>query len=135
MKFRHFFIKNKFLDRIYINYLRPFCYLVFIYPIERINLFHFKRKYNYLKKYNGIYKNQRCFILGTGPSLKKQDVDLIKDEILIGVNGICLWKEYLNYVQYFFVSDILAYRRLKKNLPFNTFVSSDLVKHFCNTCV
>ena len=35
-------------------------------------------------KYN-LYKNKRCFIVGTGKSLDNIDVSLLKDEITIGI--------------------------------------------------
>ncbi|MBU1145313.1 MAG: DUF115 domain-containing protein [Firmicutes bacterium] len=38
------------------------------------------------------YKNQRCFILATGPSLNKVDLDLLNGEVTIGVNSI--WQHY-----------------------------------------
>ncbi len=34
------------------------------------------------------YLGKRCFILGNGPSLKKMNLDCLKDEITIGSNGI-----------------------------------------------
>ena len=34
------------------------------------------------------YLGNRCFILGNGPSLKKMNLDFLKDEITIGSNGI-----------------------------------------------
>jgi len=37
-------------------------------------------------KFKDIHKNDRCFILGTGPSLKELNPDLIKNEITFGVN-------------------------------------------------
>ena len=44
------------------------------------------------KKYNDRFKNMhskdRCFIIGTGPSIKEQDLLLLKDEIVIGVSGL-----------------------------------------------
>lgn len=36
---------------------------------------------NFINQYN-----QRCFIIGNGPSLSKMDLSLLKDEILFGVN-------------------------------------------------
>ena len=35
-----------------------------------------------------IHGSQRCFILGTGPSLKDQDLTLLENEIVIGVSGL-----------------------------------------------
>jgi glycosyltransferase involved in cell wall biosynthesis len=37
---------------------------------------------------------KRIFVLGNGPSLKKTDLDLLKDEITIGFNGIFLHKTF-----------------------------------------
>ena len=49
------------------------------------------------KKYNNRFKNKhlhdRCFIVGTGPSIKKQDLTLLKDEIDIGVSGLFQHKD------------------------------------------
>ena len=41
-----------------------------------------------LKKYRNIHKGQRCFIIGTGPSLTTDDLELLKDEITFGSNRI-----------------------------------------------
>jgi len=38
----------------------------------------------------GRYAGRRCFILGNGPSLRRTDVRLLRDEITIGSNGIFL---------------------------------------------
>lgn len=49
------------------------------------------------KKYNDRLKdshlNDRCFIVGTGPSIKEQDLKLLKDEIVIGVSGLFQHKD------------------------------------------
>lgn len=37
-------------------------------------------------KYHGIYQGKRCFILGNGPSLKKQDLSQISNDIVFTVN-------------------------------------------------
>ena len=37
-------------------------------------------------KFKDMHKGERCFILGTGPSLKNLDYDLLKNEIIFGVN-------------------------------------------------
>lgn len=41
-----------------------------------------------LKKYHNIHKGQRCFIIGTGPSLTAEDLDKLKGEICFGSNRI-----------------------------------------------
>ena len=38
------------------------------------------------------FKNKRCFVLGTGPSLKKTNLNLIKNKILWGVNSL-IWEK------------------------------------------
>lgn len=49
------------------------------------------------KIYNDRMKNKhlkdRCFIIGTGPSIKEQDLTLLKDEIVIGVSGLFQHKD------------------------------------------
>ena len=40
-----------------------------------------------VKKYKNIHVGERCFILGNGPSINKTNLDLVKDEIVIGVNS------------------------------------------------
>jgi len=44
----------------------------------------------YLEKYRGLHKGKRCFIVGTGPSLRIEDLDTLAEhgEICISVNGI-----------------------------------------------
>ena len=42
-----------------------------------------------LSKFHNIHKGERCFIVGTGPSLRMEDVDMLKDEYTFAVNS-CL---------------------------------------------
>jgi hypothetical protein len=52
-------------------------------------LFLFSEKRKLVKKNTALknmYQGQRCFILGTGPSLKTTDFDLLKNELVFGVN-------------------------------------------------
>ena len=41
-----------------------------------------------LKKYRGRYNNKRCFIIGNGPSLLPDDLDLLKGEYCFAANRI-----------------------------------------------
>lgn len=43
--------------------------------------------FNKIKKFNNIHKNDRCFIIGTGPSLKTDDLEQLVNEITFGANG------------------------------------------------
>jgi len=45
-----------------------------------------------VEQFKDIHKGQRCFVIGTGPSLNKVNFSLIKNEILFGVNR--LYKGY-----------------------------------------
>lgn len=41
-----------------------------------------------LKAFRNIHRGERCFIIGTGPSLTVEDLELLKDEICFGSNRI-----------------------------------------------
>ena len=41
-----------------------------------------------LKRYKGIHSGQRCFIIGTGPSLAVSDLEKLKEEVTISSNRI-----------------------------------------------
>lgn len=46
------------------------------------------------KELKDIYQNKRCFVLGNGPSLNNQKIELLKDEIVFMVNRSFLDKRY-----------------------------------------
>ena len=48
----------------------------------------FQKNNEKIKEFQNIHQGKRCFIIGTGPSLNQTDFDLIKNEILIGVNTL-----------------------------------------------
>jgi hypothetical protein len=52
-----------------------------------------KRNRAGIEKFKNLHKGKRCFILANGPSLKKIDFSLLKDEYTIGLNRIYLLKE------------------------------------------
>ncbi len=56
------------------------------------------------KKFKDIHKGKRCFIVGNAPSLKTQDLSLLKDEIVFTVNYIYKSDQYesLNSNYHFF---------------------------------
>lgn len=47
-----------------------------------------------LKKFKDIHKGKRCFIIGNGPSIRKQDLTKLKDEITFVVNWFALHEQY-----------------------------------------
>ena len=46
-----------------------------------------------IESFKDLYKGQRCFVLGNGPSLKKTDLSKLKGEYCFGANRIYLIKE------------------------------------------
>lgn len=70
-----------------------------------------------IKKYYNLHKGERCFILGSGPSLKKTNLDLIKDEIIFGVNTIYkILKQYDLKFKYYNVGDVNVWKEYYKKI-------------------
>ena len=60
-----------------------------------------------VKRFKDVHKGERCFIIGTGPSLNVTNFDFIKDEIIFGVNT--LYTGLLKFgitCDYYAVSDV-----------------------------
>ncbi|MCC8085761.1 MAG: hypothetical protein LIP15_16235, partial [Clostridium sp.] len=47
-----------------------------------------------IRAFRGRYEGKRCFIIGNGPSLRQEDMDLLKQEYTFGANRI-----YIMYVR------------------------------------
>ena len=56
------------------------------------------------EKLKDIHSNDRCFLIATGPSLKEQDLTLLKDEITIGVSGLYTHKDLKVFMPKYYVS-------------------------------
>lgn len=86
------------------------------YFIRALNL---KGKYDYrrLLEFKDIHKGKRCFIIGTGPSLRMEDLDLIRGEYSFSVNSIVLsfsdtdWRP-----TYYAIQDKFGYEKLKSTI-------------------
>jgi len=50
----------------------------------------YKQDRQRFEKLKNIHNGERCFLLGTGPSLKNTDISLLKKEICFGVNSLLL---------------------------------------------
>lgn len=82
-----------------------------------------------LQKLRGKYDNQRCFIMGNGPSLNKMNLDLLKDDHVWGTNKcyllfdrICWRPSFYTAVDTRVVPDIADnINRLSSNLDETTF--------------
>jgi hypothetical protein len=63
---------------------------VFALLIMRIQRKRYKRSQDsaYIKTLHNKYKGERCFIIGNGPSLTVNDLDMLKNEVTIASNKI-----------------------------------------------
>lgn len=74
-------------------------------------------KYDTLRKYKGIHKGKRCFIVATGPSLTIEDLEKLKDEYTFSMNSI-----YTSYANtdwrptYYVIQDPFVYEKIHKDL-------------------
>ena len=68
------------------------------------------------EQFKNKHLGQRCFILGCAPSLKNENLQLLKDEIVIICNKGFLAVEQLNLPKfdYFFCADGVVYKELYK---------------------
>ena len=80
---------------------------------DKIDLYMFQEERNMqrIKELKDKHKGERCFVIGTGPSLNKTDFKLIKDEILFGVNTLYRGHKTFNInPQYYACSDYRIWR-------------------------
>jgi uncharacterized Rossmann fold enzyme len=65
-----------------------------------------------LLKFKDIHSGQRCFIVGNGPSINKQDLTLLKEEFTFATNAFALHDKFEQMnISYYCVSDPLFWRR------------------------
>jgi len=57
-----------------------------------------------IRHFKDKHQGERCFILGNGPSLKRTDLSLLRDEITFGLNRIYLLFEELGFSTTYFVA-------------------------------
>lgn len=82
---------------------------------KSINIYY---PYNKILAYKNLHKNQRCFIVGTGPSLNINQLDLLQNEITFSMNSIPLSFSKTNWrPTYYVIQDTRAYNIFKDNLP------------------
>lgn len=66
--------------------------------------------------YKNIHKNKRCFILGNGPSLREQDISLLRNEIVFTVNQISRHPDFNKInTNYHFWADPVFFNLAKDN--------------------
>ena len=85
-----------------------------------------------IKKYKGIYKGNRCFIIATGPSLTMDDLKKLESEITFGMNSLCKVFNDLGWETTFFgIQDWRVYGKLKgyiSELRNTTIFIGDVIK-------
>ena len=82
-----------------------------------------------------IHKGKRCFILGSGPSIKKEDLKPLKNEIVFALNSFYVHEEFLTIMsgsasKYYVIPPthspqeriewISLFKDLNKHMPINT---------------
>ena len=79
--------------------------------------------------YRDKHIGERCFILGNGPSLKEENLSLLKDEVVFIVNrGYFALEIGLDHYNYYVLTDLRVYKEdskeIQKNSKFPRFYSS-----------
>lgn len=73
-----------------------------------------KYDYSKLKQYKNIHNGERCFLVGTGPSLTMEDLEKIKGEYSFSVNSIVLsFSDTTWRPTYYAIGDRFGYEKLK----------------------
>jgi len=57
-----------------------------------------------LRRYHKIHAGERCVIIGNGPSLKKTDLSLLRDEVTFGMNRIYLLFDQIPFIPTYYVA-------------------------------
>lgn len=101
--------------------LKDIVYRHFYVPLEHIHSYKFEKYYRdhsyKLKNLKDIHKGQRCFIIGTGPSLNKTNLSLLKNEIIFGVNTLYRGLSRFGITcDYYAVSDVEVWKTHFKNI-------------------
>lgn len=121
-------------------------YLITPLTVSKRIIFNFKvalrkykiinhEEYNLLKQFKSKYRDERCFIVATGPSLRVEDLNKLKNEITFSMNSI-----YLSYPKtmwrptYYGIQDPLVYEKIKdeiRNEDYQAaFIGSNVAKAF-----
>ena len=85
--------------------------------LRKIGIHNKKNNYSKLKQFKNKHRGERCFVVGTGPSLTMDDLDKIKNETSFSVNSIVLsfpntkWRP-----TYYAIQDKTGYEKLEKAL-------------------
>ena len=110
-------LKILLIDKQNHHQFQPLLYQIASARLEPASIsFPFRKvfqKYNNIdfaknKEIKNLHINKRCFIIGLGTSINKQDLKLLKDEIVIGISSLFNHKD-LEYIQpnYYVLSPVI----------------------------
>ena len=75
-----------------------------------------------LKIEKNSYAKQRCFIVGTAPSISALDLSLLKNDVIFTVNrGYLLLQQGLPHIDFYAVSDMNAFKSYGDEINFQDF--------------
>lgn len=63
-----------------------------------VSIFKYKKLLSKNIALKDLHKGKRCFILGSGPSIKKQNLGHLKDEIVFALNNFYVHEEFSNII-------------------------------------
>lgn len=63
-----------------------------------------------IKTIKDCYKNERCFIVCTGPSLTKSDLDAIRNEYTFGMNSLAMMDDW--NPSFYGIQDVYVYNKM-----------------------
>lgn len=92
-------------------------------------------KFSYLKKYKNLHENERCFVVCTGPSLRVEDLDKLKNEYTFSMNNIFqLFSRTKWRPTYYCLIDRFVYDKLNEFEEFkkieNAFIPDSFTKRY-----
>lgn len=92
---------------------------------RRLHIPHFYNQYKNIEQLKNCEKGKRCFIIATGPSLRIEDLEQLKDEVTIAVNGIYRIFDQTDWrPTYYRVGDLSWFKR-------NLYNNLEIIESFC----
>lgn len=86
------------------------------YLFIKLKIIKEDERFNNVKKLKNKFKNKRCFIVATGPSLTLEDLSLLQGEITISMNSIINILDKTKYrPDFYMVQDRRVFEKINKN--------------------
>ena len=106
----------------YFLFIKPYCNIILIFYYLRIGLISKgilkeDARYKKILELKGKHYGKRCFIVATGPSVKMEDLEQIKNEITISMNSIVNVLNDTSYrPTYYMVQDYGTLKKIYQNI-------------------